>query len=44
MALRFEKSLRHKNSTLLKMQARYDAWQMCRREAEFEALQRYSAA
>jgi antitoxin HigA-1 len=44
MALRFEKVFGVKMDTLLKMQARYDAWHMRRREAEFDALQPYSRA
>jgi plasmid maintenance system antidote protein VapI len=44
MALRFGKVLGVKMDTVLKMQARYDALQMRRQEAEFDALQRYSPA
>ena len=36
MALRFEKAFGVKMDTLLRMQARYDAWQMRKREGEIK--------
>ncbi len=36
MALRFEKAFGVKMDTLLRMQARYDAWQMRKRESEIK--------
>ena len=41
MALRVEKVFGVKMDTLLRMQARHDAWHMRGREAEFRGLQRY---
>lgn len=43
MALRVEKVFGVKMDTLLRMQARYDAWQMRQREKEFR-LKRYEPA
>jgi antitoxin HigA-1 len=44
MALRFEKVFGVKMDTLLRMQARYDAWHMRKRESEFAQLRRYLPA
>lgn len=44
MALRFEKVFGVKMDTLIRMQDRYDAWNMRKRESEFSGLKRYEVA
>ncbi len=44
MGLRFEKVFGVKMDTLLRMQARHDAWTMRLREREFTGLRRYKAS